>query len=436
MNTQECPLGGVAIGAQLPCAASSGGEAGRSTDDLQHLEGDPVELHDRDSIAKARRRRYLPGAATSTADFAARFNQLGDIAGKSLARAVPTEPVRESSILERTRRLRERARGSHPEWDDRLVTLAAGALAVYRMRLVDMFMREHVLLLYIIEGERFLRVHKGIAYFYHGDGAFQPFKGVPPEATFGRVKLFLLRLEGLFRLLPESTRRDDDGLLEDIDRSVQAHEDVDVYFVKCADAAIFCVGDGGGHRSNRQNREAEDSGPHDHADSAGAGRESEDAPPKRWPIYTAQALSRIGLSIQKELLGERLIAYVIEWCETESRMQPGCCYRDASIVYDDTSECHVSFTDRGPQNNIYVRIPHPLLCPVVRENTEKLQVFYSRMFWRNLEMYECCASALALATRLENIDRCFMGVSPGGSWRDSGDGDVTGLLVPRVSWHM
>ena len=77
-----------------------------------------------------------------------------------------------------------------------MVRLGTAALAAYRMQLVDMFIREHLLLEWVMEGERFLRVHRGIAYFYHDDGAFLPFKGVPPEATFGRVKKFLLQLEG------------------------------------------------------------------------------------------------------------------------------------------------------------------------------------------------------------------------------------------------
>ena len=34
------------------------------------------------------------------------------------------------------------------------------------------------------------------------DGAFQVYRGIPPESTFYRVKQYLLRLEGVFRLLP------------------------------------------------------------------------------------------------------------------------------------------------------------------------------------------------------------------------------------------
>jgi hypothetical protein len=46
-----------------------------------------------------------------------------------------------------------------------------------------MFMREHVLLLWIIEGETYMRAHNGIVYFYHDDGAFLSYRGCPPEAT-------------------------------------------------------------------------------------------------------------------------------------------------------------------------------------------------------------------------------------------------------------
>jgi hypothetical protein len=68
------------------------------------------------------------------------------------------------------------------------VRLAVGALTVYRMRLIDMFVREHVHLLWVIEGQDHLRVHNGVCYFYNEQGAFMAYKGIPPESTFGRVK--------------------------------------------------------------------------------------------------------------------------------------------------------------------------------------------------------------------------------------------------------
>ena len=40
---------------------------------------------------------------------------------------------------------------------------------------------------------------------------------------------------------------------------------------------------------------------------------------------------------------------------------------------------------------------------------EKLVTFYRETFWANLKVFRCCQSALALAKRGENIDRCFIG---------------------------
>jgi hypothetical protein len=46
---------------------------------------------------------------------------------------------------------------------------------------VDMSQRERVRLLWTIEGNHGLRVHKGLVYMYHPHGAFQLYKGYPPE---------------------------------------------------------------------------------------------------------------------------------------------------------------------------------------------------------------------------------------------------------------
>ena len=48
-----------------------------------------------------------------------------------------------------------------PAWPEPLVRLVATAVAVQRMRLSDAHLREHVLLLWMMQGGRFLRSHKG-----------------------------------------------------------------------------------------------------------------------------------------------------------------------------------------------------------------------------------------------------------------------------------
>ena len=66
------------------------------------------------------------------------------------------------SIMRETEEVTERLRRDNPGWPDHQIRLVCAALATYRLRLVDMFYREHVLLLWIIEGRRYLRVHAGI----------------------------------------------------------------------------------------------------------------------------------------------------------------------------------------------------------------------------------------------------------------------------------
>ena len=69
---------------------------------------------------------------------------------------------------------------------------------------------------------------------------------------------------------------------------------------------------------------------------------------------------------------------------------------------------------KGPQNDSYVKIPHPLLDPVMDANMERLQLFYERTFWCNLDVLKCFQAAIAIAKRGFNVDRCFIGISPGG----------------------
>ena len=70
------------------------------------------------------------------------------------------------------------------------------------MRALDLGTKEHVELLWIMEGQTYLRCHRGSAFMYH-DGAFQIYRGMISESTLTRVKDMLWELEGLFRLMPK-----------------------------------------------------------------------------------------------------------------------------------------------------------------------------------------------------------------------------------------
>lgn len=91
------------------------------------------------------------------------------------------------------------------------------------------------------------------------------------------------------------------------------------------------------------------------------------------------------------------------------------CFPPASSEQDDDGTSDVlTYVSRSPEHNIYTRVPHPLLDPVVQAAQDRLEKFYQQTFWANYKVYRCCQAAQALAKRGENIDRCFIGISPGG----------------------
>jgi len=174
-----------------------------------------------------KKRRLLPGAASSDVDFLQMFHNYDTSATTDLRDVKANVVVQKASIVHRTKELLRMVTEAHPGWHSYLRQLAVGALSMYRLRLTDMFLREQVLLLWVIEGGDYIRAHGGSCYMYHDDGAFQTYKGIPPESTFGRVKEFLLRLEGLFCLLPKDTKRSDVELLQAIKSVLGAHLNFD-----------------------------------------------------------------------------------------------------------------------------------------------------------------------------------------------------------------
>jgi hypothetical protein len=68
--------------------------------------------------------------------------------------------------------------------------------------------------------------------------------------------------------------------------------------------------------------------------------------------------------------------------------------------------------------------------------------FYAQTFWCNFEVFKCCQAAQALARRGENIDRCFIGISPGGVGQslysahlDAMYGALHTFFDPNVFYH-
>ena len=111
--------------------------------------------------------------------------------------------------------------------------------------------------------------------------------------------------------------------------------------------------------------------------------------------------------------------YVAAWCDSPSERVPGCAYEDYSVMYDSSPEQPVKLVSPSPANNLYVRIPFPLHSsfgdPEMQSARARLEKFIRQTFWCNDEFFRATLAAIALAKRGENVDRCFIGESPGGT---------------------
>ena len=238
------------------------------------------------ALDNAKKRRLLPGASSTSADFDHLFTVATEACDASLAnRPELPHDLNSGSIQLQAKRHLDFVRRRHPTWEEDLVRLAASAINVYRTRLSDIFVRDFVGLVWIMEGERYIRAHQGVCYLYHMDGAFEAYTGIPPESTFFRLRKFLLKLEGLFRHLSAATRRTDESVLQEVHTVLSQFNNIAEMLHACEDEALTAD-------YTRPRR--------------GRGGQEGDAPSGRsWPDKAAEMLSKIIAPLQKDLLEER-----------------------------------------------------------------------------------------------------------------------------------
>ena len=157
-------------------------------EDVETTGGELVVQVDPSVSDRARRRSNLPGAATSVD----RFRQMFAACAKGtdhLSKWTMDEAESGYSILTSTRTIRESVRGAFAGKSEYFEILVSVAVLTSQLRFQDYSIREYVLLVWLIEGERRIRSHSGSVYIYHDDGAFQEYRhAVTPESTLGRVK--------------------------------------------------------------------------------------------------------------------------------------------------------------------------------------------------------------------------------------------------------
>jgi hypothetical protein len=338
-------------------------------------------------------------------------------AGELLAGEATPDVLIDDDIISQTNRFYEMASGRGADWSQSVKQLAVGALSVFRLRLVDMTLREHVMLLHVVEGGTRIRSHEGACYFYR-NGAWLPFRGVMPESTLNRVKKFNLQLEGLFRSMSSATARTDSSVLNTVATLLTNHPDdllSDLEWLSISAVPRMC-------RVPRDAPGADD----DDMDDQGGIRPAEAS---GWPELVATALARTSCSLMRELLGKLIITHYIEWCETPSPKKSGFALVDACFMFD-TSDQHLGKVSKSPDNDIYVFLPHSLCDPVEASAQQKLQIFWSTTFWSNDAALECQLAAMTLALRGRNVDRAFWSQGPGGVGQSLESHRVAALFGP------
>ncbi|CAL1137736.1 unnamed protein product [Cladocopium goreaui] len=272
-----------------------------------------------------------------------------------------------------------------------------------------MSIREHALMLWIIEGSDFLRFHEGDCYMLHPCGAFQRYKGVPPDSS--RISSLLLELEGMFRRFPEDSPRDHERLLQVINQQWQeAGENEELLKTRCIKAAVSNVGE-----SLVKQRGGDD------ADM--------DGDVKNWRVYAARVVLQLKVRLARELTEEKLLHYMVEWCETPKRTASACCFEHCCVEYCDEGVARQ--VARANIKDVYTFIPHKLKGVVQPDIVERLQKFYRQMFWCNLPIFKCCQAAQALAKRGYNVVRIFIGLSSGGAMY----GANFAYFDPNIGWN-
>ncbi|CAE7905850.1 unnamed protein product, partial [Symbiodinium necroappetens] len=285
-------------------------------------------------------------------------------------------------------------------WPDSLQHVVQGAICVHRLRLLDISRREEVFFLELIEGgSRHVRAHNGQCFFLSEHGHWAVYNGVIPQGVLARCKKFLLYLEGLYRLLPASTLRVPDAIINAVAALLHCRNgSADLLLQDCERAAI-CGGPASSKR-RRGNAVAQED----------ASEEEKDDKP--WTEVMASTVGKLYVKLQSSLLQDHLIKYYVEWCRVDDPRKSGFCAQDICLVFDEDKG--LNQVRKSGSNNIYVFLPHRILDPVSADAKMRVHKFWQTTYWSNRPAFKCFTAALTLAIRGENVDRAFWGLGSGG----------------------
>ena len=269
-----------------------------------------------------------------------------------------------------------------------------------------------------------LEFTKAFATFITTMEPFLPYSGTPPQAVLVRVATFFTQLEGVFRRTSPATAREAHAILAFMNSELNEFPSEEDYLEACREAAIWQRLPQDGAIAHADIADDEEEEVHQKG-----GKFKDD-----WTIALAKRIWKLCQSVRNDLMHERLVSLLVEWCETPHAQKPCVSYEDTCVQYDISREIQLKHVTKSAENDCYVYIPHPLIDPVLATHADRLQKFYAQTFWANNTVFECCLAAMALAKRGFNVDRCFIGISPGGVGQSLFSMHLDAMLGPNHSY--
>ncbi|CAE7274783.1 unnamed protein product, partial [Symbiodinium sp. CCMP2456] len=252
--------------------------------------------------------------------------------------------VAEGSILEQVQETRDVIREfAHVEtWSEQFRHIMEGALAVHRLRLLDLSRREEVLFVELIEGRGLhVRAHDSQRFFYSEHGRWSAYNGVIPQRTLARCKAFLIQLERLCSMFGNNVLRENQGILM--------------------------------QHKNYYNSTEDD-----------------------W-MCSLRLVRKLPYVAQTSLLNDSLIKYYVEWCSIDACQQGGFCTMDGCFVFEPSGR--MAAVPKSPRTNVYVHLPRRMLDALSDDVKDRVHMFWQTTYWGNAPAFDVCMASLTLALR-------------------------------------
>ena len=400
-----------------PAAASPEVEVAPSPEDTANdLQHDPTAM-----AALFQARMSIPGAASSTADFAALWTSVLEAYSNVTAHGVRTPLGTAHTILLETARVEGMVEDMYSTWSRDLVRLAAGALHCYKKRLVDLSERDNVHLLWVCCGGDLVRAHGGVVYIFDPIyGSWNIYEGIVPQHVLHQARRMGLIIEGMFRRFPSTLPRKDVSVLEAIDALIGSRS-FEEFCDACVMASVWNQGERTGgaplNPPGYAGADGEEAEGAIQADANGNGVvAAQGCGP--WPILVARAVGKVTSQLVRNLEAGRLLNKFAEWCGQDMDRTKGVAFKDCVVLYDVAEDTPITFSNsRAASNNIYVKIQHDLLRavdPVLMAAVGRLQKAYQQTFWANVNGFKFGQACLALASRGLNVNQITVYWGPGG----------------------